>query len=219
MEGTTTCSTQQCAAAQRQFISFCEQEDQGPTLHLYISFNLVGAPVLLFSANLRNLLFRFSDGVLVPIRISGLGLVVRGTNAVDVLRLIPMERRRRLLLRPKTLRLCTRDMILMVEAGWCAGKSEAAGRPEMTVESVHVALDEVRPYLIADGGDVTVAAVEADTGTVFLRLEVRCLAWALNPDSDALVVMIYTGFEPFSLTSHFWTFIRWDLKLSATAKF
>ena len=43
----------------------------------------------------------------------------------------------------------------------------------MTVESVHAALDEVRPYLIADGGDVTVAAVEAGTGTVFLRLEVR----------------------------------------------
>ena len=42
----------------------------------------------------------------------------------------------------------------------------------MTIESVDKALDEVRPYLIADGGDVTVTAVEATTGTVFLRLEV-----------------------------------------------
>lgn len=42
----------------------------------------------------------------------------------------------------------------------------------MTIETVDKALDEVRPYLIADGGNVTVTAVEATTGTVFLRLEV-----------------------------------------------
>ena len=44
----------------------------------------------------------------------------------------------------------------------------------MTVASVDVALAEVRPYLIADGGDVTVVDVEPTTGTVLLRLEVSC---------------------------------------------
>lgn len=42
---------------------------------------------------------------------------------------------------------------------------------EMTIDSVDAALEEVRPYLIADGGNVTVAAVEA--GVVMLQLEVR----------------------------------------------
>lgn len=41
----------------------------------------------------------------------------------------------------------------------------------MTIDSVDAALEEVRPYLIADGGNVTVAAVEA--GVVMLQLEVR----------------------------------------------
>jgi Fe-S cluster biogenesis protein NfuA len=39
----------------------------------------------------------------------------------------------------------------------------------MTIASVDSALNDVRPYLIADGGDVTVTAVE--NGVVFLRLE------------------------------------------------
>ena len=42
----------------------------------------------------------------------------------------------------------------------------------MTPEAVNAALDEVRPYLIADGGNVEVAGVE--DGTVYLRLQV-CL--------------------------------------------
>ena len=43
----------------------------------------------------------------------------------------------------------------------------------MTVESVNKALDEVRPYLMADGGDVEVERV-SDDGTVWLRLEGAC---------------------------------------------
>ena len=42
----------------------------------------------------------------------------------------------------------------------------------MTVESVDRALDDVRPYLIADGGNVEVAAVEG--GRVFLQLQGAC---------------------------------------------
>ena len=41
----------------------------------------------------------------------------------------------------------------------------------MTVEAVDHALDDVRPYLIADGGNVEVLAVE--NGRVFLQLQVR----------------------------------------------
>ena len=40
----------------------------------------------------------------------------------------------------------------------------------MTIESVDKALDDVRPYLIADGGDVDVVAVE--NGVVMLQLQV-----------------------------------------------
>ena len=54
----------------------------------------------------------------------------------------------------------------------------------MTVESVHAALDEVRPYLIADGGDVSVAAVEG--GTVMLRLLGAC---GTCPSSTATMKM------------------------------
>ena len=41
---------------------------------------------------------------------------------------------------------------------------------EMTVEAVDRALDEVRPYLIADGGNVEVVGVEG--GVVYLQLQV-----------------------------------------------
>lgn len=43
---------------------------------------------------------------------------------------------------------------------------------EMDVPSVNKALDEVRPYLIADGGNVEVVNVE--DGNVFLRLQGAC---------------------------------------------
>ena len=42
----------------------------------------------------------------------------------------------------------------------------------MTVETVDKALDEVRPYLQADGGDVEV--VEVENGRVLLRLQGQC---------------------------------------------
>jgi Fe-S cluster biogenesis protein NfuA len=42
----------------------------------------------------------------------------------------------------------------------------------MTVSSVDTVLDEVRPYLIADGGDVKVMNVDA--GKVYLRLDGNC---------------------------------------------
>ena len=45
---------------------------------------------------------------------------------------------------------------------------------EMTVEAVDRALDDVRPYLIADGGNVDVVTVEG--GRVFLQLQVRVAA-------------------------------------------
>lgn len=42
---------------------------------------------------------------------------------------------------------------------------------DMSVATVDHALEEVRPYLMADGGNVTVVSV--DSGVVYLRLEVR----------------------------------------------
>ena len=50
-----------------------------------------------------------------------------------------------------------------------AGEAQAGEAPELTPETVNAALDEVRPYLIADGGNVEVARVEQ--GQVFLRLQ------------------------------------------------
>ena len=44
----------------------------------------------------------------------------------------------------------------------------------MTVEAVDHALDDVRPYLIADGGNVDVVAVEK--GRVFLQLQVSSMS-------------------------------------------
>eukprot|EP00210_Caulerpa_lentillifera_P004565 g4355.t1 len=55
---------------------------------------------------------------------------------------------------------------------------------EMTTESVDTALDEVRPYLIADGGNVEVVNVE--DGNVFLRLQGAC---GTCPSSTATMKM------------------------------
>ncbi|PRW61409.1 nifU chloroplastic isoform A [Chlorella sorokiniana] len=53
------------------------------------------------------------------------------------------------------------------------GEAAAAEQQlEMTVEAVDHALDDVRPYLIADGGNVDVVAVE--DGRVFLQLQGAC---------------------------------------------
>ncbi|CAK0783212.1 hypothetical protein CVIRNUC_006411 [Coccomyxa viridis] len=52
------------------------------------------------------------------------------------------------------------------------GEAQAGEAPDLTPETVNAALDEVRPYLIADGGNVEVASV--DEGVVFLRLQGAC---------------------------------------------
>ncbi len=46
----------------------------------------------------------------------------------------------------------------------------------MTPEAVDKVLDEVRPYLMADGGDVEVAAVE--NGNIYLTLQGSCSSCA-----------------------------------------
>lgn len=43
-----------------------------------------------------------------------------------------------------------------------------------TVENVDKVLDEVRPYLIADGGNVAVDRVDSETRNVYLKLEGAC---------------------------------------------
>lgn len=52
---------------------------------------------------------------------------------------------------------------------WSAGEAHAEA-PDLTAEAVEKALDEVRPYLIADGGNVEVASIS--DGVVYLRLQV-----------------------------------------------
>ena len=49
---------------------------------------------------------------------------------------------------------------------------DGQGPPALTVEAAEAALDEVRPYLIADGGNVEVVGV--DGGVVALRLQGAC---------------------------------------------
>ncbi|EEC42886.1 predicted protein, partial [Phaeodactylum tricornutum CCAP 1055/1] len=43
-----------------------------------------------------------------------------------------------------------------------------------TIDGVDKVLDEVRPYLISDGGNVSVESVDADSQTVYLKLEGAC---------------------------------------------
>lgn len=50
----------------------------------------------------------------------------------------------------------------------------AAGGDEFTVGAVDATLDEVRPYLVADGGDVAVVSVDAATKDVILKLQGAC---------------------------------------------
>ena len=50
----------------------------------------------------------------------------------------------------------------------------AAGELELTVANVDAVLDEVRPYLVADGGNVAVASVDTATRDVFLELQGAC---------------------------------------------
>ena len=48
------------------------------------------------------------------------------------------------------------------------------GSLKLSPESVDSCLEEVRPYLIADGGNVAVKGVDVATKTVFLQLEGAC---------------------------------------------
>ncbi|KAL6901979.1 hypothetical protein ACP4OV_004855 [Aristida adscensionis] len=52
------------------------------------------------------------------------------------------------------------------------GGMYSAATYELTAENVDRVLDDVRPYLLADGGDVTVVAVEG--GVISLKLEGAC---------------------------------------------
>ena len=61
-------------------------------------------------------------------------------------------------------------------------KNEEA--PEMTIDSVDQALDEVRPYLMADGGNVEVVSI--DNGIVSLELQGAC---GNCPSSNATMKM------------------------------
>lgn len=45
---------------------------------------------------------------------------------------------------------------------------------ELTIESVDTVLNDVRPYLISDGGNISVVRVDAASGRVELRLEGAC---------------------------------------------
>ncbi|CAD7698767.1 unnamed protein product [Ostreobium quekettii] len=60
----------------------------------------------------------------------------------------------------------------------------ASQRAELTVENVDAALDEVRPYLISDGGNIEVAGVQG--GTVLVRLQGAC---GTCPSSTATMKM------------------------------
>jgi NifU-like domain len=64
--------------------------------------------------------------------------------------------------------LCPTHVVLRHE-----GNAEAAPAVSMNVETVDRALEEVRPYLIADGGNVTV--LDVVDGTVMLQLDVSAV--------------------------------------------
>ena len=50
----------------------------------------------------------------------------------------------------------------------------AAAAPELTVGEVDTALNEIRPYLVSDGGNVSVVSVDPAAMTVSLELEGAC---------------------------------------------
>ena len=54
------------------------------------------------------------------------------------------------------------------------GHTDTTSCAQMTPESVHEALEAVRPYLIADGGDVEVVSIKNEDGVVVLRLQGAC---------------------------------------------
>jgi hypothetical protein len=66
------------------------------------------------------------------------------------------------------------DIISPFVADAAAAAGERPKVLEFNAESVNLVLDEVRPYLIADGGNVSVDRVEEDTRNVYLKLEGAC---------------------------------------------
>lgn len=59
-------------------------------------------------------------------------------------------------------------------AGNSAPDHENSSYLELTVDNVNFVLEEVRPYLIADGGNVAVKAVHLETRSVELELQGAC---------------------------------------------
>ncbi|MFK8272590.1 NifU family protein [Capnocytophaga canimorsus] len=47
-------------------------------------------------------------------------------------------------------------------------------------ERVHQALEEIRPYLQNDGGDISLVAIEEEGKIVKVRLEGNCLSCSIN---------------------------------------
>lgn len=61
------------------------------------------------------------------------------------------------------------------ESASAAASSMLDGEPlDLTIENVDKVLDEVRPYLISDGGNVSVQRVDEESGNVYLLLEGAC---------------------------------------------
>lgn len=60
------------------------------------------------------------------------------------------------------------------KAAATSSNGEQQQQLEFTKENVDKVLDEVRPYLISDGGNVAVRNVDTDTGNVYLVLEGAC---------------------------------------------
>ena len=80
---------------------------------------------------------------------------------------------------PRPLPLRAEPVVSPFEAGEnnADAASEAAaslGELEFTPASVDEVLNRVRPYLVADGGDVAVVEVKPETKDVILRLEGAC---------------------------------------------
>ena len=80
--------------------------------------------------------------------------------------------------RPAGPRLRAEPVISPFEPGTeadCASEAAASlGELDFTPKSVDEVLNSVRPYLVADGGNVAVVNVDADTKDVILKLEGAC---------------------------------------------
>jgi len=67
------------------------------------------------------------------------------------------------------------EIVSPFESSQAATTTNTDGQPlELNSENVDKVLDEVRPYLISDGGNVSVQNVDAGTGNVYLLLEGAC---------------------------------------------